>query len=632
MMLANIGIPFMLNGMELEVAHIVWPTSVDSQDIYRFMQNYQCDRGIIVTSFFEDMEAWLKHRPVYKSGNKEYQNSLWDNVFSKIFTKHVDRWSKLFIIVLDEIPLDAKDLALIGDIRDSLKMVPNVVVILSGTNSKAANMIGLTNGDTSSRATHPEHARWSYLITRVPQYFPQASRLRNTWEDIQSYDGSKLQNDVDQDLRNAINAINISIQNHGNPRLIDFSINVLSRLLNSNAFSFEKWQSELSIINRDSKFIISRLRYGKEILASQANLLLSASAVLDMADSMIHRHYAQRAFPDNGLNFGLADISSPCGGWLHIAPVPWRCLGHPLYAKNTVGECPDSPSSDWQTTIFQPLVRDPILYLASCWTHGYFSIQYAERSPLVFTSMTVTQSVWKPNSIGGLNFQNPNAAINTGARLEVAVTMAIMNAGAVSMLPNMQLCSYLKNFLVQLNIQSAHTKKMMLDKAWDGLYIPRLIFPVIGSQTLRIPGIGILERTANRNKMDAILHNVHGTNKLGVHVRRITFEMKDRKYALTTAKIGEIAEKLITRPGDIGICCVKKCPQFWTKKATKKATLDMDKPVLVDLWNSLQNTLVGVVYLVNSYGQVIDHNIDSGRTGRFILIETRDVPGLNQYQ
>jgi hypothetical protein len=212
----------------------------------------------------------------------------------------------------------------------------------------------------------------------------------------------------------------------------------------------------------------------------------------------------------------------------------------------------------------------------------------------------------------------------------VAVTMAIMNAGAVSKVPSMQLCSYLSNFLVQLNIQSANTERMMLDKAWDGLFIPRLIFPVIGSQTLRIPGIGILERTVNRNEVDAILHNVHGSNKLGVHVRRITFEMKDRKYAVTTAEIGEIAGKLIRRPGGIGICCVKKCPQFWTNKATKKATQDMDKAVLVDLWNSLHDTLVGAVYLVNSYGKVICHTINSSRKGRFILIETGDVPGLNQ--
>jgi hypothetical protein len=109
--------------------------------------------------------------------------------------------------------------------------------------------------------------------------------------EIRSYDRSELPNRLNQDLQNAIKATTISIKNHGNPRLIDFSINVLSRLLMSNAFSFEKWQSELSKLNFESKFIISRLRYGNEILVSQANLLLSASAVLDIADSMIHYYY-----------------------------------------------------------------------------------------------------------------------------------------------------------------------------------------------------------------------------------------------------------------------------------------------------------------------------------------------------
>ncbi len=152
MMLANKEIPYLLNGMELEVAHIVWPTSVASQDIYVSMQKYQSTRGIEVSSFFGNMKAWLEYRPMYTASEVEYENSLWDHVFSKLFKKRIDRWAKLFVIILDEVPLDAKDLALIGDIRDSLKLVRNVVVILSGTNSKAANMIGLTNGDASSRA------------------------------------------------------------------------------------------------------------------------------------------------------------------------------------------------------------------------------------------------------------------------------------------------------------------------------------------------------------------------------------------------------------------------------------------------------------------------------------------------
>jgi hypothetical protein len=626
MMLANTEIPYMLNGFELEVAHIVWPTSVASQDIYGFMQDYQHKRGVQVSSFFTNMEAWLIDHPVVNAKSVDYKNSLWDDVLSKLFTNHTERWSKAFIIILDEIPLHERDLDLIGEIRDSLKMMPNVALILSGTNSKAANMIGLTNSDASSRATHLEHAKWSYLMTRVPQYFVEASRHRDAWKEIQRlYRPETKKSYAYEQLRNAINLISISIQNHGNPRLIDFSITALIECLRCNTFTFDIWQSKLSAMNLASKFMISKLRYGKEILISQANLLLSASAVFEIADSMIHRHYAQRAFPDNGLHFGLADVSGPCGGWLHIAPLPWRCLGHPLYAKNSMGKFPHRPSSDWQIAIFQPVFRDPILYLASCWADGFFSIEHVGRSRLVFTSMTVTKSVWKSNSIGRLNFQNPNAPINTGARLEVAVTMAIMNAGAVSKVSSIPLHLYLSTFLAQLDIQTDNQGEMMLDEAWYGLYIPRYIFPFIGAKTQKIPkipGIGILERTANRKKMDAILHNVHGTNFLGVQIKRITFEMKDRKYAITTANIGEIAGKLIRRPGGIGICCVKTCPQFWTRRAMKTATRDPDKSVLVDLWRSLQDTLVGVVYLVNSHGEVICHTIDSGRHGRFILVET----------
>ena len=65
-------------------------------------------------------------------------------------------------------------------------------------------------------------------------------------------------------------------------------------------------------MNFHSKFVISKFEHGNEILMSQANLLLSASSVLDIADSMIHRHYAQRAYPVNGLNFGLAHQAGVC--------------------------------------------------------------------------------------------------------------------------------------------------------------------------------------------------------------------------------------------------------------------------------------------------------------------------------
>jgi hypothetical protein len=618
MMLANSITPFMLNGMELEVAHIVWPSSVASQDIYASMQRYQHKRGIDVSSFFSNMKIWLQRGLVYDASITVYENSLWDNVFSHLFKRHTKRWAKQFVIILDEIPVNAEDLALIGNIRDSLKIVKNVVVILSGTNSKAANMIGITNGAASSRNIRAEHTRWSYLITRVPRYFVEASRLKNSWKDIQCFNCSKISSKRYKDLKSAIKAINVSIQNNGNPRLIDFSIDILGKLLTSNAFSFAKWQQELSKRNLESKFIANRFKYGKEILVSQANLLLSASAVWDIADSMIRSHYAQRAYPDNGLNFGLANKEDPCGGWLHIAPMEWRCLGHPLYANNEQGECPGSPTSNWQITIFQPLVRDPILYLASCWANGYFSIQYDSVSPLVFTSMTLTRSFWKPNSIGGLNFQNPKAIINTGARLKVAVTLAIMNAAAVSQESSMHLSLYLRNFLLQLNIQHDKIKQMMLDKAWVGLYIPRLIFPVIGFQTLNIPGIGILQRTTSKHGMDAILHNVSGRNRLGESVKQLNFEMKDRKRALTTTKIVEIVQKLIIEPGGIAICCARKCPLFWTQSAVR-----------TKLWRKLEGTDVGVVYLINSYGAEICHTLNSDRKGRFILVEVGDVPGFH---
>eukprot|EP00291_Cryptomonas_curvata_P016406 CAMPEP_0172152682 /NCGR_PEP_ID=MMETSP1050-20130122/989_1 /TAXON_ID=233186 /ORGANISM="Cryptomonas curvata, Strain CCAP979/52" /LENGTH=597 /DNA_ID=CAMNT_0012821063 /DNA_START=136 /DNA_END=1930 /DNA_ORIENTATION=+ len=545
------------------------------------------------------MTVWLQRGLVYDQGYLEYENSLWDDVFSHLFTKHTTRWAKLFVIILDEIPHEVKDLALIGDIRDALKMVNKVVVILSGTNSKSANMIGLTSCYASSQNSEKDHSKWSYLITRLPHYFVEASELKNSWKEIQRHACCELSNSSNQDLQNAIKTIKISIQNFGNPRLIEFSISALNKLLETRGFSFEKWQLELSKMNIESKFILSKLSYAKEILVSQASLLLSVTADLEIGDSMIRRHYAQRAYPDDGLNFGLADKLCPCGGWLHIAPRYWRCLGHNLYAKNKKGECPDSPPSDWQLANFQPLVRDPILYLASCWPNGYFSIRHGICNEVVFTSMTFTMGVWRPNAIVGLKFQNPKTPINAGAHLEVAVTLAIMNAGAVHKGPKMQLCSYLQQFLIQLNIYHADISQMQCDRAFDGLYVPRLIFPVFDSPALSVTNIGTLEYIVNQGRMKAILHNILGCNKLGVHVKQITVAMKYGRETVTTILIGAMVKKHVTVHGGIAICCVKKCPLFWTNEVVRH-----------ELWGELADTLAGVVYLVNSNGNVICHTIN----------------------
>jgi hypothetical protein len=74
---------------------------------------------------------------------------------------------------LDEIPVDLADLALVRRARDALKIVPNIFVILAGTNSMAANTIGLNRASRDDGSFHDErkaHAFWSFLFTCLPKY------------------------------------------------------------------------------------------------------------------------------------------------------------------------------------------------------------------------------------------------------------------------------------------------------------------------------------------------------------------------------------------------------------------------------------------------------------------------------
>jgi hypothetical protein len=386
-------------------------------------------------------------------------------------------------------------------------------------------------------------------------------------------------------------------------------------------FEFGNWQLELATMNIASKFLVWKLSNAKEILMSQVNLLLSASAVHEIADAMIHRHYAQRAYPDNGRHFGLANKTGPCGGWLCIAPDDWRCLGHALYATtNDTTPISLGAASNWQVTVFQSLAQDPILYLASCWPHGYFTIFRPSSRPdskfnlktcpaSKFTALTLINSMWKPNAFGGLNFQNPVACINTDARLEVAVTLSIMNAGAMHPDPSLPLVSFLENFMLQLDVTVSKKNEMQEDSAFQNLFVPRWIFPVIGDIPQLISNIGIVQRTSNHSEHDATLHHVQGMNKMGVKVDRIKFEMKDRQ-AVSTKLIVEIAAKICRSPSQIGICSVRKCPLFWTNQPKRK-----------ELINKLRQTHVGVVYLVRSNGDVICEVLDSSISGRFVLVQ-----------
>jgi hypothetical protein len=228
-------------------------------------------------------------------------------------------------------------------------------------------------GEASSSGIFPERRRWSLLVTRLPAYKIECSSHWNHYKQLKAKSGES------EDLKSALACIDSSVQRNGNPRLINFSIAALiESFFRAKKFQFESWQKKLAELNIFSKFTVSKCGEGLDVLTSQSNLLLGASAHCSLADAMIHRHYAQRAFPDQGESSGCKEGSkdSDCGGWLRIAPDDWRCLGRILYTESLYKdhEKKDFSASDWQTTMFQTVQNDILLYLASCWESGYLSV------------------------------------------------------------------------------------------------------------------------------------------------------------------------------------------------------------------------------------------------------------------
>ena len=264
-------------------------------------------------------------------------------------------------------------MALIKELRDELKGAQDIVIILSGTNSKAANMIGITTSKYSFSNIKTSGEKWSCLVTRMPKFFIELSQYFafSSWSNVQATASN-------HEIRRVMDAILISIRGNGNPRLINLAISALERVHGEatpdDPFTSAKWQETFSMTNIiKGKFALAKLSNGVEILKAQANLLLVASSYSLLADAAIRRHYGQRAFPDNGVNScsSFNDSMSVYGGWLKLCPPQWRCMGKVLHCGEIDSSRITRSHVDWQASVFQPVRNDILLYLASCWSTGF---------------------------------------------------------------------------------------------------------------------------------------------------------------------------------------------------------------------------------------------------------------------
>ncbi len=154
---------------------------------------------------------------------------------------------KLSTIFLDETPTKYEDVRIIGQLQDILKMVPGVVLILSGTHARATNMIGLTQGSVSSS----ELCRlepWAITVTKLPRFSLAHSRLDRSSQNIKR----NINTYADTTVRHAVTLIQASMENGVNPRLICFAVAAMINALAN--FSFYCWQTKFAGQLAESKF------------------------------------------------------------------------------------------------------------------------------------------------------------------------------------------------------------------------------------------------------------------------------------------------------------------------------------------------------------------------------------------
>ncbi len=633
----------------LVVAHFVWQSAVNGQKIYEAIEEDQMGQSVNVKAFFPRAKTWLKmpdRLTVKEAGIEMYKEHIWDHCLSYVFLQSSMRSkflyeAALFVLLWDEIPVESADLALIGELRDELKTVQNIVIILSGTNSKAANMIGLSTGKVSHSEIKDSGDYWSCLVTRMPKFVLESSEHYTFWSKILDSPSNHTE------LQSVIQAISISINGNGNPRLINMAISALETLhtqaLRGSPFTFEKWQKLFSEANVKGKFAMLKWSEGSNIVKAQANLLLAASSFSPLADAIIHSHYGQRAFPDNGQTAccSLTPTMTSYGGWLKLCPPRWRSLGKSVYTGSVDLQSITAAHLDLQVTIFQPVKQDILLYFGSCWTVGYFAaFQRDARDKhiihiLVHTAIEVIRAFWESHVFGVFNFQNLRAPINTGAMVEVLVALSVMNA-AVSESTASDFFDFFKRFLSQLGFERSElSKEMLADKAFLGLRIPQYVFPGTGSDCCISEKIGILERTADADNIDATLHGLQGINGLEKKVDKIHFEAKHRK-SLYAAKVMEVIKRILKDEDSIGIMVASKSSKFEVAdgrlsealvhlQGLLNGTLQLKHP---SKWSQIESKL-GVGYFVNvnenGAGVVSSCIFDASKNGRFILITLPDL-------
>lgn len=274
-----------LDGRPAYVYHLMWLSAVIDQRIYQDI----CNSSKANSAFFDNF-AQLDAPITAESLSQFLQSSL-----PGLDSRDIAVGHKVLLLIIDEVPDDSEAIHRLCRIRDTLKELPNVCVFLCGTHSKAANMVGLTQG-VASRSNNSDPVPWAWIITRLPKFDLEIAGLEKCWTELSRRDGSE----------HICKAIHCSLSNGGNPLLILLAIKSAVNMDTSNdsAKAFRTWQVKFGLEVLAQKINGNRISHQFKGLIGQLNLLLDATATAHLSDMLLGHHFAFRCIPDHGESCG----------------------------------------------------------------------------------------------------------------------------------------------------------------------------------------------------------------------------------------------------------------------------------------------------------------------------------------
>jgi hypothetical protein len=586
------------------VYHFIWPDAIRHQTIYQEIEMVSPQNAAL----FQNLRSL---------GEATDPEIVWETLASILpgfDPGSIKGGKKVLVLIIDEVPEDALSVHQLGRARDALKKLKGVCVLLCGTHSKAASMIGLSRSkNNASRDTATSTAKpWAFIITRLPKFDLKISGLEGRWAELLGR----------ADCKHICSAIQCSLSNGGNPWLIATALDRAfeATISNDSAASFQEWQDKFMSGIRDQKFRGDSVGHQFKGLVGQLNLLLDATATAHLSDILLGHHFAFRCIPDYGETCGtdtdptLAD----CGGCLYLEKARSRVLGTGLvFYRGICGPSDGNGFGSWQATRFAPPQKDLLLYLMAVWKEGCFEAKSASGK---IRTYELVAPFWRSNSAGLIHFPNPNAVNNSGCPyglLEVLVTAAVKNAAArdTGSCLHSDAAQFISKFMCELGLPPSTHPAFNRDRVLCQIRVPRMLLLTQASQCeqfLSMKGVlGVVERQRNSDEFDLLVQGVGSAVRDSIRVKA-----KDRPQ-FDNVDTAKAAAKLFAVNIRVGVIVVRRCCQYWGTSNHNESNRSILKALLEMIPG------IGVAYLFSMSSEFVEVQVSTSRndTGRLIFIQ-----------